>query len=142
MAKITASSFSSEQSHSMLSLQNQKTNTVISQTDSDTWNAYIKHIYSQPESKFVPKKKPVHDRKTSLDLHNMTVQQAFNAVRMFIEENYSEGARTLIIITGKSGKIADEFTSWCANIPLIRKIDPVMDSRGECGAWIVTLRKG
>ena len=141
MAKTTASNSSLEKVHLMSYSQNQKTTTKISQEDSDAWKAYIEHIYSQPESKFVPKKKPVQNRKTSLDLHNMTIQQAFNSVRMFVEENHAEGERTLVIITGKSGKIADEFSAWCSNIPLILKIDPVMDSRGECGAWIITLRR-
>lgn len=70
----------------------------------------------------------------------MTIQQAFHRVGQFVDEHHSEGSKILVIVTGKSGKIADEFPAWCQNLPQIHRLEPVMDSRGESGAWLVYLR--
>ena len=46
-----------------------------------------------------------------LDLHGMTVQQAYDATLEFIE--HSNGP--VIVITGKSGQIYQEFSFWLEN---------------------------
>ena len=88
---------------------------------------------------FKPNKGKDTSLKSKLDLHGMTIQQAFNNVRMFIEEHWSEGSKYVVIVTGKSGKISDEFTSWCSNLLQIRTIEPIGDTDTP-GAWLITLK--
>lgn len=111
----------------------------LSNEDEKVWNSYIKQVFSKPEHKFKPAKGPDQSLPYSLDLHGMTVQQAFNNVRLFLEEHRICGSRTAIVITGKGGKITDELPLWIENLGFIRKCDPILDSDGEHGAYLLTL---
>ena len=121
-------------------IQSNSPTTSISLEDQKVWDTYIAQIYSRPELSFRPTKGQDAGISTKLDLHGMTVQQAFYRVSQFVDEHFTEGSKLLIIVTGKSGKIADEFPLWCQNLTQIRKIESVMDSRGESGAWLIHLR--
>ena len=112
---------------------------LLSDEDAKTWNTYIQNVWSKPETKFQPKKGRDDSLQFSLDLHGMTIQQAFNATRLFVEEHRINGSKSFVIISGKSGKIADELPFWVENIPCVRKIEPIMDSRGDSGAYVVYL---
>lgn len=114
--------------------------TSLTQEDQTTWDKYIDKVYSSPEAKFNPKKGRDKSLKSILDLHGMTIQHAFNSVRLFIEEHWSEGSTQVIIITGKSGKIAEEFDAWCNNLLQIRKIEPLSDTMGQVGSWVITFK--
>jgi hypothetical protein len=46
-----------------------------------------------------------------------------------------------VIITGKSGQIAHEFTEWCRQMPKVRKYDPIVDSRGGVGSYRIWFRR-
>src|SRR3954462_15957900 len=96
-----------------------------------SWDAYIGKVFSGPEHTFKPNKGRDTALKIKLDSHGMTIQQAFNAVRMFVEEHSVEGSKYLVVITGKSGKIAEEFPDWCKNLLQIRQIEPMSDTRGQ-----------
>lgn len=121
---------------------NQSTSPELSRLTNDdrsTWENYIGKVFSGPEMSFKPNKGKDTSLKSKLDLHGMTIQQAFNNVRMFIEEHWSEGSKYVVIVTGKSGKISDEFTSWCSNLLQIRTIEPIGDTDTP-GAWLITLK--
>jgi len=105
--------------------------------DEKVWNSYIGNLYSKPEHRFQPPKGRDESLKFSLDLHGMTVQQAFNAVRQFLEEHRINGSKTAVVISGKSGKIADELPLWIANIEYVRKCEPILDSVGKAGAYSI-----
>ena len=57
--------------------------------------------------------------KRTLDLHGLTVNEAFLATRSFIE-NASDGR--IHIITGKSGQINQEFLRWLEPIARIKNV--------------------
>jgi DNA-nicking Smr family endonuclease len=113
---------------------------VLSSNDQEVWDKYIDKVFSVSEFSFKPNKGRDNSLKITLDLHGMTVQQAFNSVRMFVEEHWSEGSKYIVVITGKSGKIAEEFIDWCANLLQIRLCEPITDSRGQVGSWLLTLK--
>lgn len=113
----------------------------LTENDEKVWQSYIGKVFSSSENNFQTNKGRDQSVKSKLDLHGMTIQQAFNNVRMFIEEHWSEGSKYVIIITGKSGKIADEFTAWCDNLLQIRSYEPMMDTKGQVGAWLITFKK-
>ena len=112
----------------------------ISQKDKEIWDRYIANLYASPEHTFRPAKGRDTGLSSKLDLHGMTVQHAFHRVGQFVDEHFSEGSKLIMVVTGKSGKIADEFPAWCHNLPHVRQCDPMMDSRGESGAWLLHLR--
>jgi DNA-nicking Smr family endonuclease len=115
------------------------TESLLSDDDATVWNTYIQDLWSRPEAKFQPKKGHDYRLKFSLDLHGMTIQQAFNATKLFVDEHRINGSKSFVIISGKSGKIADELPFWVDNIPCVRKIEPIIDSQGASGAYIVYL---
>lgn len=116
-------------------------NSALKEEDKKVWNRYIENLFKSPEKSFKVQKGRDDKLKLSLDLHGMTIQRAFRATREFVTEHYSMGSRALVIICGKGGKIAEEFPLWCQNIPCIRKIEPNIDSKGECGSYLIILKK-
>ena len=116
-------------------------NRALSPADQELWDSYIKGIYSAPEQNFRPPKSRNNGLRRRLDLHGMTIQQAFHRVNQFVDEHFSEGSYSVTVITGKGGKIADEFPAWCGNLPQIRSIEPMVDAAGEIGSWTIYLRK-
>ena len=113
--------------------------TQISQEDKKAWSTYIQNLYSKPEHDFRPKKGRDETLKYSLDLHGLTIQQAFNATRQFLEEHNLNGSRTAVLITGKGGKISDELPLWAENLGFVRKCEPIVDSTGSNGAYLIRL---
>lgn len=112
----------------------------ISQEDLNTWNSYISNLYQQPETSFKPKKAR-QDESDILDLHGMTIQTAFNKTRTFLERHFDIGSKIVTIVTGKSGKIAEEFPHWINNLHCVRELEALTDTRGQCGAYIIRLKK-
>ena len=49
---------------------------------------------------------------TIIDLHGLTVQDAFDTLIGFLEMNQKANTKSVIVITGKSGKIRKEFAGW------------------------------
>lgn len=113
----------------------------LSDDDKKVWNSYIKNIHTSTNFEFNIDKRADVGLKKMLDLHNKTIQEAFYATRDFINEHYSVGSKNIKIVCGKGGKIADEFPDWCKNIPCIRNIKPIVDSKGECGSYMIFLKK-
>ena len=72
-----------------------------------------------------------------LDLHNYTIQAAYEASNAHIEEAFYLGIRKVQHITGKSGQISQEFETWALRHPRVRKIRKQNDG----GAWLLWLKK-
>lgn len=113
---------------------------MISKEDLDVWNNYITNLYNKPESKFMPSK-IIDDIPTYIDLHGLTIQTAFQKTNDFLVSHSTIGTKVVTIITGKSGKINDEFPYWCSNFPFIRECTPIKDSRGNFGSFMVYFKK-
>jgi len=113
---------------------------MLSKVDLDIWDRYIQNLWSKPEGKFQPTKVR-DDESTYLDLHGLTIQQAFNTTNLFLERHYAVGSREITIITGKNGKINEEFPHWCENYSFVSNCDPLIDTHGQVGAYLIKLKK-
>lgn len=80
-----------------------------------------------------------HSRSFSpcMDLHGLTVQEAFLAVKDHIENGALLGYKRLTVISGKSGQINLELPRWVENNPLARSVE----SKNGGGAWEIWLKK-
>jgi DNA-nicking Smr family endonuclease len=72
-----------------------------------------------------------------LDLHNLTIQQAYEASNRHLEEAFYLSIRKVQHITGKSGQISQEYETWARLHPRVRKIEKQNDG----GAWKIWLKK-
>lgn len=102
------------------------------------WEKYMSNLTTNPHLVVA-----YPDRRLSftLDLHHCTIQQAFNKFHEFIYEHQSIGSSYVTVITGRSGKIQDEFPYWCKNIPSIQRIDPLDGDTEDAGSWRLFLKK-
>ena len=55
-----------------------------------------------------------------LDLHDLTLEEAYEEFKDFIFEAYTDNISKVEIITGKSGQIRKEFPYWSENSHQIR----------------------
>lgn len=74
---------------------------------------------------------------STLDLHNMTIQDAYNAVYSHILKSYENGYNKILHITGKSGNICKEFPFWIERNKYVR----YAESLNGGGSWKITLVK-
>lgn len=72
-----------------------------------------------------------------LDLHNYTIQQAYEASSDHLEQAFYLGIKKVQHITGKSGQISQEFETWASLHPRVRKIKKQNDG----GAWLLWLKR-
>ena len=75
---------------------------------------------------------------SSIDLHGMTLDKAYRAVIGFLEHHASVGSRSVLVISGKRGRISRELPEWCKQVAGVSACRPVMDSQGEHGSYRVT----
>lgn len=73
----------------------------------------------------------------SLDLHNLTLQEAHASTRSYLGRCAKAGKRDVEVITGKSGKIRSEFVAWAMLDPNVRAIEELNGG----GAFKVILRR-
>ena len=83
-----------------------------------------------------------------LDLHSLTLQQAYTDLSTFIQDNYRINNRLLLVITGKGknerGKIKNSLYSWLNNPELCNLIlycGIACLKHGGSGAYYILLRK-
>ena len=100
----------------------------IAEQDLQDWNNYITKLWSEPETFFKPKKAR-QDEPQILDLHGMTIQTAYNKTRQFVQRHFDIGSTLITVITGKSGKIAEEFPHWLNNLTCIHSYEQLKDSK-------------
>ncbi len=112
----------------------------LSDQDRQDWQLYIDQIFNSPSSGPLPVKEPQYLRKR-LDLHGMTVSEAHGKVNNFFLEHLESQTESAVVITGKSGQISHEFQDWCKQIKGIRKVEPIIDSRGGIGSYRIWFKK-
>ena len=72
-----------------------------------------------------------------LDLHGLTLEEAFEEFNDFIYEAYINNLPKVEIVTGKSGQIRKEFPYWSENNHQIKSISPSWHG----GSYEVKLQK-
>lgn len=73
----------------------------------------------------------------SLDLHGLTLNQAFDQTKRFLYHAHGAGLKEVVIITGRSGAICAEFPAWTTTIPIITRYAILPNG----GSFKVSLRK-
>lgn len=83
-----------------------------------------------------------------IDLHGMTLAQAYGAVQVFLAESYASGVRRVEIVTGKgsgeSGSLRYEVPRWLEVQPWasrISSVSPAPTRQGGVGALRVVFKK-
>ena len=83
-----------------------------------------------------------------IDLHNLTLEQAHDALTGFIRGAYGRGARCVVVVTGKGksgeGKIRREAPHWlnqAALRPLVLAVTEARTHDGGSGAFYVLLKR-
>jgi dsDNA-specific endonuclease/ATPase MutS2 len=124
---------------SMCSIKKDRKMHELTEQDQQDWQLYVEQVFNSPDE-FIPKMEQIALPKR-MDLHGMTVGEAHGRTQEFIEDHYEAGTQSVVIITGKSGQIAHEFTEWCRQMPKVRKYDPIADSRGGIGSYRIWFRR-
>ena len=74
-----------------------------------------------------------------LDLHEHTIQEAYEETLDFVKECHEERIKKARVITGK-GVIGREFPMWLERNPIVRKVEQTND--GGCyHIWIAIKQK-
>lgn len=79
-----------------------------------------------------------------LDLHGHTQDQAFGALERFLAASQSRGARSVLVITGKSGVLRQQVPRWLNAPPNRARVLSFTSARpndGGDGALYILLRK-
>lgn len=115
----------------------------LSEEDLVLWKKYIESPVSFNFMHNV--RKPVaqinHSTGNTIDLHGMTLQQAYHATVSFITAHKDLGTRHVLVICGKGEKISKEIVHWCMLIPGVSGCNPIIDTSGEAGSYKVTFFK-
>ena len=112
----------------------------LSEQDKIDWELYLDKVFNSPDDPPAPQiEQPILRRR--LDLHGMTVGEAHRRASDFIAEHCEAGSDNVVVITGKSGQIAHEFTEWCRQMPWVRRYEPLIDNSGKAGSYRIWLRK-
>jgi DNA-nicking Smr family endonuclease len=82
-----------------------------------------------------PRSVPYNPR---VDLHGVTVHEAFGVVMDHVSQGAMLGYKKLTIITGRSGQINQELPRWMEKNPHVRSVV----SMNGGGAWEVQMKKG
>lgn len=73
----------------------------------------------------------------AVDLHGLTIQEAYLVVRDHIENGALLGYKRLTIVSGKSGQINQELPRWAGQISAVRSVTPMNGG----GAWEICLKR-
>jgi DNA-nicking Smr family endonuclease len=122
----------------MTTKANHTENFELSNEDKEVWSTFVQQSLKSSSRFYIPDKGLDQSLRYKLDLHGCTVQQAFVKTRNFLEEHWAVGSKYAIIITGKSGKIADEFKFWIDNLGFVKSCIPLTDTSGTHGAYKIT----
>jgi DNA-nicking Smr family endonuclease len=91
-----------------------------------------------------PMKRGRLEPEARLDLHGMTQEAAHGAAARFLVRARANGARVVLVITGKSGVLNKQFKLWLAQgefRPLVSGVSAAHKRHGGGGAYYVLLRK-
>jgi DNA-nicking Smr family endonuclease len=117
----------------------QNINSMLKKDDQILWDQYTRRLFDRSHPPLVARSDyPVMPKK--LDLHGFTIQRAFKATNEFLENHLALRSKFITIVCGKGGKIAEELPHWCNSKSYISSCSPIMDSRGEFGAYLITFK--
>lgn len=71
-----------------------------------------------------------------MDLHGVTVHEAFALVQEHVYQGYQQGYKRLTIITGRSGQINQELPRWLERNPRVRSVTQMPNG----GSWEVLIK--
>ena len=77
----------------------------------------------------------------SIWTHGFKVNEAWVRFKEFINQHHKNGDKSVVIITGRNGQIAREFSNWCSNIQAIREWEPLSRRNGIAGSFRVYLKQ-
>ena len=72
-----------------------------------------------------------------LDLHDYSLEDAFQERQEFITEAYKDNIKKIEIITGKSGPIRKEFPFWAESNHQVQYIEPSWHG----GSYIIKIQR-
>jgi hypothetical protein len=117
----------------------------INSEDHNDWLLAIQNVKPMNSNVVVevPNVKPkiiksIKDTVFTHDLHGMTVDSAFHYTMDLIEESFEYNISELRIITGKSGSIFREFSSWM-HTPYFRQFVRGVSIEANGGSYLVFL---
>lgn len=127
---------------------------MLSKEDQALWDTYTQTVKPLKRSGFAKvtllftpkrwfKRDKVHPVPEILDLHQMTLQEAFATFEKFLQTHFILGTKKIEVITGRgknnSGLLKKEFPLWLDN-PEIRDKIRTYRAQNE-GAFEIELRK-
>jgi len=71
-----------------------------------------------------------------VDLHGITVHEAFNVVQEHIYQGSINGYKKLMVITGRSGQINQELPRWLERNTKVRSVKQMPNG----GSWEITIK--
>lgn len=80
-------------------------------SDSRLWD-WFKRSVTPLGSPKAPSLPPPDIFERRIDLHGMATQEAFQTTNSYIEAAKRHGADSVVVVTGKSGSIREEFLHW------------------------------
>lgn len=116
----------------------------LSDADRKIWEQATKHVTplgSNPSPQHLPKisisniRQNVYDPR--IDLHGLTIQDAYTVVLDHITNGALLGYRKLTIISGRSGQINIELPRWAERHSAVRSVDSINGG----GAWEICLKR-
>jgi DNA-nicking Smr family endonuclease len=72
-----------------------------------------------------------------IDLHGMPIHQAWKHTLDTIEACYHQQVKKLIVVTGKSGQICQEFPFWVEKSQYVR----TFSMNENKGSWTIRIKK-
>ena len=75
-----------------------------------------------------------HNFKSRLDLHGLTIMEAYTSVMNHIDRAIENNHKKITVITGKSGKICEEFPEWIKNSKNVKRYE-LKNNKGSWTIW-------
>ena len=86
----------------------------LTNDDKRIWEQVTKSVYPMgTPAPGVPRGEIVSYQPASIDLHGLTIQNAYETLLGLVERSVVKQHKHLIVITGLSGEIRREFPIWC-----------------------------
>lgn len=111
----------------------------------DLWSRVTKGIRPLDQAPVTPSEGLPHIRVSEprnlnysprMDLHGVTVHDAFGMVQDHIYQGVQNGYKRLTIITGRSGQINQELPRWLERNPRVRSVTQLPNG----GSWEVMIK--
>lgn len=114
----------------------------MKESDKKLWEAFVSNITPIRLNKVQYRKGKrianlTANLSDTLDLHNHTIQEAYVAFNRFVKLHKEFRSVTILVITGKSGKISTEFPLWASANKYIQSFE----LKNDGGAFLVKIRK-